>query len=120
VLAEGQFGLVTRAQLAELCLSESAIGRLVSRGVLRRVRPGVYRLLGAGPSREQDIVAAQLWAGHEAFASHRTGAEIHELPGGGPPLIEITTRARFAPAMSSSIAEPPGRPATSRSSTAFG
>jgi predicted transcriptional regulator of viral defense system len=92
VLAESQFGLVTRAQLAELCLSESAIGRLVSRGVLRRVRPGVYRLLGAGPSREQDIVAAQLWAGHEAFASHRTGAEIHELPGGGPPLIEITTR----------------------------
>jgi very-short-patch-repair endonuclease len=90
-LAGGQFGLVTRAQLAELCLSESAIGRLVSRGVLRRVHPGVYRLLGAGPSREQDIVAAQLWAGDEAFASHRTGAEIHAIPGGSPPLIEITT-----------------------------
>jgi very-short-patch-repair endonuclease len=92
-LAEGQFGLLTRAQLVELCLSETAIARLVSRGVLRRMRPSVYRLLGAGPGRQQDIVAAQLWAGEEAFASHRTGAEIHGLPYGAPPLIEITTRS---------------------------
>ena len=91
-VAQGQFGLITRAQLVELCLSESAIARLVCRGVLCRVRRGVYRLLGAGPGREQDIVAAQLWAGDDAFASHRTGAEIHGLPGGSPPLIEITTR----------------------------
>ena len=96
-LAEGQFGLVSRAQLAELGLSESAIGRLASHGVLRRVRPGVYRLLGAGPSRAQDIVAARLWAGEDAFASHRTGAEIHLLPGGVPPLIEITTNGSVRP-----------------------
>ena len=92
-VAEGQCGLITRAQLAELCFSETAVTRLVSRGVLRRIRPSVYRLLGAGPSREQDIVAALLWAGGYAFASHRTGAEIHGLPGGSPPLIEITTRS---------------------------
>ncbi|HZK50061.1 MAG TPA: type IV toxin-antitoxin system AbiEi family antitoxin domain-containing protein [Actinomycetota bacterium] len=91
-LAECQYGLVTRTQLAELCLSDSAVGRLVTRGVLRRVRPGVYRLLGAGPSRQQDITAVRLWAGEEAFASHRTGAEIHGLPGAVPPLIEITTQ----------------------------
>ncbi|CAN5702525.1 hypothetical protein BH20ACT23_BH20ACT23_06890 [soil metagenome] len=91
-LAESQVGLVTRAQLAELWLSKSAIGRLVTRGVLRRVRPGVYRLLGAGPTRRQEILAAQLWAGDGTFASHRTGAEIHELPGAAPPLIEVTTR----------------------------
>jgi very-short-patch-repair endonuclease len=90
-LADCQSGLVTRTQLTELSLSQSAIGRLISRGVLRGIRPGVYRVLGAGPSREQDIVAATLWAGEDAFASHRTGAEIHSLPGGAPPLIEITT-----------------------------
>jgi len=28
----------------------------------------------------------------EAFASHRTGAEIHGLPGAAPPLVEITTQ----------------------------
>jgi predicted transcriptional regulator of viral defense system len=90
-VADGQSGLVTRTQLTELSLSQSAIGRLVSRGVLGRVRQGVYRVLGAGPSREQDIIAAILWAGEDAFASHRTAAEIHVLPGGVAPLIEITT-----------------------------
>jgi Transcriptional regulator, AbiEi antitoxin len=96
-LAEGQLGLITRAQLTELGLTQSAIGRLASHDVLRRVRPGVYRLLGAGPSRAQDIVAARLWAGEKAFASHRTGAEIHLLPGGAPPLIEITTNGSVRP-----------------------
>jgi very-short-patch-repair endonuclease len=74
-------------------MSESAVGRLVARGILRRVRPVVYRLLGARPSRQQDILAAQLWAGPDAFASHRTAAEIYSLPGESAPLIELTTSA---------------------------
>jgi very-short-patch-repair endonuclease len=90
-VAARQHGLLTRAQLAELGISESAVGRLVERGILRRIRPGVYRLLGSRPSRQQDIVAAQLWAGRDAFASHRTAAEIYSLPGERARLIELTT-----------------------------
>jgi predicted transcriptional regulator of viral defense system len=91
--AHSQYGLVTRSQLAELGLTKSSIARLIRRGVLQRVRRGVYRLLGSTRNREQDIVAALLWSGKESFASHRTAAEMHGLPVDSPSVIEITTRS---------------------------
>ena len=89
--AEPQHGLVTYAQLRQLGLSSSSVARMVGSGLLARVRPRVYRVLGAAETRHQQIRAAQLWAGEGAVASHRTGAEVQGLPGGDPSLIEVTS-----------------------------
>ena len=41
-------------------------------------------------------MAACLWAGPGAVASHRTAAAIHDLPGFKPGIIEITTSRRIS------------------------
>ena len=89
-IADEYFGLVRRDQLEALGFSSSGLTRLVRSGLLERVRPRVYRLLGAPLSRDAKIMAALLWAGDEALASHRTGAEINGI---AEPFedIEITT-----------------------------
>ncbi len=89
-IADEHFGLVRRDEVEALGFSSSGLTRLVRSGLLERVRPRVYRLLGAPLSREAEIMAALLWAGDEALASHRTGAAINGIAGQFEG-IEITT-----------------------------
>ncbi|MGH2791519.1 MAG: type IV toxin-antitoxin system AbiEi family antitoxin domain-containing protein [Actinomycetota bacterium] len=96
-IADEQFGLVRRDEIEALGLSSSGLARLVRSGLLERIRPGVYRLLGALPSRETEIMAALLWAHDAALASHRTGAEINGIAGSFEEVEITTTRSVRAP-----------------------
>lgn len=89
-IGDEHFGLVRRDEIEALGFSSSGLARLVRNGLLERIRPRVYRLLGAPLSHEAEIMAALLWANDEALASHRTGAEINGIAGRSE-QIEITT-----------------------------
>jgi hypothetical protein len=62
-VAERQHGLMTRAQLAKLGLSDAQIQRRVSAGVLARALPNVFRVVGSVPTTAQRELAACLWVG---------------------------------------------------------
>ena len=93
--ARGQYGLITWSQLLELGVSSSSIRRLVERGALIRVFPGVYRLAGAPATWHQRLLAAVLAAGPEAAASHRAGAHLWGV-WDGEPEVEISVPRRQA------------------------
>lgn len=87
--AEQQLGLITRAQLTELRLSDDTIARMAGRHHLVQLCEDVYRLGGTPVSYHQQVLAACLDTG--GVASHRTGARLHPLHGFGRiELIEIT------------------------------
>jgi very-short-patch-repair endonuclease len=79
-LAQQQYGLLTRQQLLESELTEAAIRHRVKHGLLERVRKNVFRIAGSAKSWEQDLLAACLWAGGGAAASHRSAAALWRLP----------------------------------------
>lgn len=82
--AEGQHGLVTRAQLAELEVTRAVRRRLVERGELVPVGRQVFRIGGVPLTDHQRILAACLDTG--GVASHRTAAWLHRLLTGLDPL----------------------------------
>jgi hypothetical protein len=78
-IARGQHGLVTRQQLLDAGLTGSAVQRWLSKGLLHRVHPGVYRLGHCAPSTEATYLAAVLAGGDNAAlcgfaAAHLYGA----------------------------------------------
>jgi very-short-patch-repair endonuclease len=88
-LAEGQYGLVSRAQLLELGLGRRAIEHRIDLRQLRPIYRGVYvtfapRLL----TRNGRWMAALLSCGPGAVLSHRAAAALWGIRGGTP--IEIT------------------------------
>jgi hypothetical protein len=98
-LASRQLGLVTRAQLASLGVTDSMIRVRVRAGRLVRIRHRVYAVAGHEPSRTQAILAAVLAAGSSAAASHLTAAWLWQLPVPEPDEIEVTTVLERAPAL---------------------
>src|SRR4051794_36086955 len=66
-IGAAQLGLVSAVQFAELGLARSTLQwRIRQGGPWSRVLPGVY-LLGTGPlTAQQELVAAQLYAGQPA------------------------------------------------------
>lgn len=91
--ARGQYGLITWSQLLDAGVPASSIGRLVERGALIRVFPGVYRVAGAPVTWWQRQLAAVLAAGPDAAASHRAGAYLWDV-WDGEPEIEISVPRR--------------------------
>jgi very-short-patch-repair endonuclease len=99
-LAEGQFGLLSREQLAALGMDRRAVWRRVDAGKLRKVYPGVFRLTGAAPTWRQQLMGACLWAndaGPDAWprrataaVSHRAAAALHGLSGFPEQPLELT------------------------------
>lgn len=90
-LAAGQDGLLTRPQLLEAGLSESAIGRRLAAGRLHLLAPGVYALgHTALPARGRER-AALLACGPDAVLSHRSAAKRWELHGYDGARLELTT-----------------------------
>lgn len=95
-LAARQFGLVSGAQARQAGLSVHAIERRVRSGLWQHVLPGVYRIGGAPRMWEQDLLAACLWIGGTAVASHRSAAALWQMRGFEPRIIEVSGRKRVA------------------------
>jgi len=74
-----QFGVVTREQLAGAGATPKQIDRLLQRGMLVRVRPSVYAVVGAPETWERGLLAVILAAGEEAFGSHASAARLLEF-----------------------------------------
>ena len=80
LIAQNQYGLITREQLIDCGLTRRGIDHRVRKGLLERVRPTVFRIAGALGSWEQDLMGVCLWAGPDSAASHRSAAALWRLP----------------------------------------
>jgi very-short-patch-repair endonuclease len=78
-LAAAQHGVVTRAQLLDLCLTRSAILHGLRTRRLWSVHPGVYAVGRPELSREGVWLAAVLACGARAALSHLSAAELWEI-----------------------------------------
>ncbi len=82
---------VFRGQHARMAgLSDWEIGRRISDQRWRSLYRDVYRINGAPPTWHGDLLAACWAGGFRAVASHRSAAELHELPGRRRDMVEIT------------------------------
>jgi hypothetical protein len=75
-MARQQHGLITRRQLRTCGFTDRQIDGMVGRRLLRRMRRGVYALVGAPASWHQALLAATLCAGEAAVASHSSAARL--------------------------------------------
>lgn len=89
-VAERQFGVAGTAQAQELGIERRAVWRLVESGRWERALPRVIRLIGSGSSFEQGVMAACLWGGPLAVASHRSAARLWGLDGDWGDVAEVT------------------------------
>lgn len=97
-LASMQHGLVTRSQALGIGLSSSALRNELATGRWERLHRGVYRVAGQPETWKQQLMAAILFAGNGACASHRAAGALWSLEGIGCKLVEISVPAkvRFA------------------------
>jgi len=89
LLAEDQWGLVTRRQAERAGVSPATLQRLASKGVLKRVAHGVYQLSGAPTPEHLELRAAWLqlapdvpgWerTPEQGVVSHRSAAAAYGL-----------------------------------------
>lgn len=101
-IAAEQGGLISSRQAVRLGVPQAALVRLAERGLLRRVRRGVYRVaIGRAATPHEDVLAAWLalsgddlpWEQRppRAIISHASAAAIHGLGTIIPTLPELTT-----------------------------
>ena len=79
VLLGEQHGLITTEQARNLGMSTSMFSKRAKRGEFERVLPRVWRATLVPPSLQQDVLAAVLWAGAGAVASHVSAGRIWGL-----------------------------------------
>jgi predicted transcriptional regulator of viral defense system len=89
-----QHGVVSRAELVEIGVSDAVIRWALSRGKWEPMHRGVYRLSGSPNTWLQRVMAALLAAGPRAWVSHHSSAALHHLTGYPPGCIELTTMHR--------------------------
>jgi very-short-patch-repair endonuclease len=75
-----QFGVASRAQLLKAGVHRLGIARAVERGLMARVRPGIFRSILTPESWEQRLVVASLAVGG-SVVSHRSAARLHGFSG---------------------------------------
>ena len=94
--ARDHHGLLTRRAAIERGMSRATWFRAVADGRLELVHPGVGRLPGAAPTREQAICAAVLATSPGSLASHRSAAYLWGIPRPDEDPVEVivTTRTR--------------------------
>jgi len=88
-LAAQQHGVFHLGQLDGHALTRPTRERRVQSGTWSSLYDGVYRLNGAPPLWEGDVLAACWAGGPRAVASHRTAAALWALPGKRRQPIEI-------------------------------
>ncbi|HVF78059.1 MAG TPA: type IV toxin-antitoxin system AbiEi family antitoxin domain-containing protein [Solirubrobacteraceae bacterium] len=87
-----QHGVLSLAQLQDLGLSTSGVGKRVAAGRLHRVHHGVYSVIDPMLlTRPGRFMAAVLACGASAALSHRCAAAQHELRLGVRALVDVTT-----------------------------
>jgi hypothetical protein len=89
-----QCGLITSSQLRDGQLSDDLARELVQQKVLRRVRPGVFCLVGAPDSWERGLLSAVL-ARPGSVASHASAARLWQFELRPEDRYEITDGAEF-------------------------
>jgi len=94
-LAEARGGYFTVDQAKRAGLSHRILSYHTGSGDLERVAHGVYRWAQFPPHRFGDVIAAVLWAGSGAAASHETALAVYGLAAAMPPAIHVTTPRRF-------------------------
>ena len=77
LLATRQAGAFTYLQATEIGFPHSTISRRIASGAWQRLHPGVYSAGGAHLSRQLELWAAVLAAGHGAVLSHESAAIAH-------------------------------------------
>ena len=88
-LASRQYGVVTRAQLVGLGLSEEAIARRMRSGRLHRLHRGVYAVGHTAVSLRGRWLAAVLASGAGALLSHRSAAALWGMLSTSAPKIDV-------------------------------
>src|SRR4051812_23403790 len=78
-LAERQHGVISRAQLIRIGLSEDTIDRRMLAGRRHQVHRGVYAVGHRRLTREGRYLAAVLASGDDAVLSHRSAADLWDL-----------------------------------------
>jgi very-short-patch-repair endonuclease len=88
--------LITRQAAAARGVSRAAWFRAVAAGQIELVHPGVARLPGSEPTREQAICAAVLATSPGSVASHRSAAHLWGIarPDDDPVEVIVTKRTR--------------------------
>jgi hypothetical protein len=89
-LAEGQWGVVHRRQLASLGISESTVWRWLEERRIFRLYPRVYAVGHRVLCEEGRLAAALLYAGDGAALSHLTAAWWWGLIDREPPMIHVS------------------------------
>lgn len=92
--ARTQHGVVTKAQLRALGMTEHDVRRAVAAGMLIPIHRGVYRLAGAPATWHQSLMAAVAAGGTGAAASHRSAAQLWGLLPGDQPFDIVVPRRR--------------------------
>jgi Transcriptional regulator, AbiEi antitoxin/Protein of unknown function (DUF559) len=93
-VARGQWGVVTRAQLAERGVGDSGVTDWVRSGRLHRLYRGVYAYGHDRLRLEGRWLAAILACGPGAVLSHRDAAQLWDLRHSSSALIDVTVPAR--------------------------
>ena len=89
-MAAAQRGLFSVAQAKEIGVSNAQLMRWRAAGQLKRVRRGVYVVVGAPSSQWDQIVGAALAVGPGAVVSHASAAAVHRFPYGAVGTLEVT------------------------------
>ncbi len=89
-IAARQLGLITRMQAIGTGITDNQIKKRTRAGKWRRIRSGVFTLVGAPVSWEQRLLAVVLAGGPGTVASHFSAAGLHEFPDGMREALEVT------------------------------
>ena len=87
-------GYVTRQEARRLGVPSADFDRLVDRGLLTRVAPGLYRLNGMPQGRWHLFAESVLRVGRDAYLSHESVLALHELTEGGGEQVRVATPHR--------------------------
>ena len=96
-IAERQWGLVTTRQAVEVGVSRLHLSRLSQAGALERLAHGIYRMAGAPPVEDEDVITAWLGlatTGEPPVAAGATAARLHGIGDLWLDAIEFTTTTR--------------------------
>lgn len=90
MIAARQYGLITLGQARAAGVTEGQVRRRLATHEWRRLRPGVFALVGAPSTWEQAVRASVFAAGHGAVASHLCAAALHGFPDARRDIVEVT------------------------------
>lgn len=94
-LADEHAGYFTTGEALSYGVGYAMLSYHTTRGDLARVAHGVYRLARYPDHPFGDVIAAALWAGPDAAASHETALAVYGLADVMPTTIQLTLPRRF-------------------------